>query len=161
MRVFQSSFKKNGYFINLHFNYYLLSWSPPETPYSIPSSCLCGAPTHPPIPASLPSHSSTMGHQAFTGPSASSLIDSQQGHVLLHIQQAPWAPPCVLLGWWFRPWELWLVDIVVLPMELQTPSVPSVLSLIPPLGTLWSVQWLAVSIPSLKTGPSFKSMDHH
>jgi hypothetical protein len=25
----------------------------------------------------------------------------------------PWAPPCVLLGWWFRPWELWLVDIVL------------------------------------------------
>jgi hypothetical protein len=32
-------------------------------------------------------------------------------------------PPCVLFGWWFRPWELWgiwLVDIVVLPMVLPT-----------------------------------------
>ena len=19
----------------------------------------------------------------------------------------PWVPPCVLLGWWFSPWELW------------------------------------------------------
>jgi hypothetical protein len=32
----------------------------------------------------------------------------------------PQAPPCVLLGWWFSPWEIWvgvwLVDIVVLPM---------------------------------------------
>ena len=40
--------------------------------------------------------------------------------------------------------ELWLVDLVVLPMELQTPSAPSVHS--PPLGTPWSVQWMAASI---------------
>ena len=39
-----------------------------------------------------------------------------------------------------------MVDIVVLPMGLQTPSAPSVLSLTPPLGTLCSVQWLAESI---------------
>jgi hypothetical protein len=42
--------------------------------------------------------------------------------------------------------DLWLVDIIVLPMGLQTPSVPSVIFLIPQLGTLCSVQWLAVSI---------------
>jgi hypothetical protein len=41
---------------------------------------------------------------------------------------------------------VWLVDVVVLPMGLQTPSAPSVLSLTPPLGTLCSVQWLAASI---------------
>ena len=44
----------------------------------------------------------------------------------------------VLLGWWCSLWKLWgvwLVDIVVLPMRLQTPSTPSVLSLTPPLGT--------------------------
>jgi hypothetical protein len=41
---------------------------------------------------------------------------------------------------------VWLVDIVVLPMELQTPSAPSVLSLNPPLGMPCSVQWLAASI---------------
>jgi hypothetical protein len=41
----------------------------------------------------------------------------------------------------------WLFDIVVCPMRLQTPSSPSVLYLIPPLGTQFSVQWLAVSIP--------------
>jgi hypothetical protein len=40
---------------------------------------------------------------------------------------------------------VWLVDIVVLPMRLQTPSTLSVLSLTPLLGTLHSVQWLAVS----------------
>ena len=38
-------------------------------------------------------------------------------------------PPCILLGWWFSFWELWgsgvwLVDIIVFPMELQTPSAP-------------------------------------
>jgi hypothetical protein len=39
-----------------------------------------------------------------------------------------------------------LVHIVVSPMGLQTPSAPWVLSLSPPLGTLCSVQWMAVSI---------------
>ena len=40
--------------------------------------------------------------------------------------------PYVFCSWWFSPWELWmvcLVDIVVLPMVLQTTSAPSVLSL--------------------------------
>ena len=41
---------------------------------------------------------------------------------------------------------LWLVDIVVLPVGLQTPSAPSVLSLTPPLGSPYSVQWLHASI---------------
>jgi len=55
----------------------------------------------------------------------------------------------VLIGWLFSAWELWsvwLVDIVVLPTGLQTPSVPSGLSLIPPLESPYSVQWLAASI---------------
>jgi hypothetical protein len=39
-----------------------------------------------------------------------------------------------------------LVDIVVLPVGLQTPSAPSVLSLTPLSGILCSVQWLAASI---------------
>jgi hypothetical protein len=41
---------------------------------------------------------------------------------------------------------VWLIDIVVLPMELQTPSAPSVLSVAPSLGTLCSFQWLTGSI---------------
>ena len=41
---------------------------------------------------------------------------------------------------------VWLVDIVVLPVGLQTHSAPWVLSLAPSLGTLCSVQWLAESI---------------
>ena len=39
-----------------------------------------------------------------------------------------------------------MVDIVVLPIGLQTTSVLSVLSLTPPLETPFSVQWLAASI---------------
>jgi hypothetical protein len=41
---------------------------------------------------------------------------------------------------------VWLVDIVVPLMGLQTPSAPSVLSLTHPLGTPCSVKWLAESI---------------
>ena len=40
----------------------------------------------------------------------------------------------------------WFVHIVVPPIGLQTPSDPWVLSLVPPLGTPCSVQWLAESI---------------
>jgi hypothetical protein len=40
----------------------------------------------------------------------------------------------------------WLVHVVVPPMGLQTPSAPWVLSLVPPLGTLCSVQRLAESL---------------
>ena len=56
--------------------------------------------------------------------------------------------PGVLIGWWFSPWELWvwLVDIVVLPMRLQTPSAPIVLALTSPLGSPCSVQCLPVYI---------------
>jgi hypothetical protein len=46
---------------------------------------------------------------------------------------------------WVRE-GVWLVDIVVFPIGLQTPSNPSVLSLIPLLRTPCSVQWLVVSI---------------
>jgi hypothetical protein len=71
--------------------------------------------------------------------------DARQCHPLLHMLHIR---PCVLFARWFSPWELWgvwLADIV-LPMGLQTPSAPSVLSLTPPSGTLCSVQWLAASI---------------
>lgn len=48
-----------------------------------------------------------------------------------------------------NPWEswgLWLINIVVLPMRLQTTSAPSVLSLTPTLRYPCSVLWLAASI---------------
>ena len=47
------------------------------------------------------------------------------------------------------PGELWgigLIYSVILPMGLQNPSAPLILSLTSPLGALCSVQWLAVSI---------------
>jgi hypothetical protein len=65
------------------------------------------------------------------------------------MQLKPWVSTCVLFGWWFNPWEFWVywfVHIVVPPIWLQTPSDPWVLSLVPPLGTPCSVQWLAESI---------------
>jgi hypothetical protein len=58
-------------------------------------------------------------------------------------------PPYVFFDWWFslkELWGYWLVHAVVPPMGLQTPSAPWVLSLAPSLGTLCSVQWMAVSI---------------
>ena len=60
-----------------------------------------------------------------------------------------WVPQCVLLGWWFSPWELWgiwLVDIVVLPMGLQTPSALSVIPLALALVFLCLIQSLAACI---------------
>jgi hypothetical protein len=39
-----------------------------------------------------------------------------------------------------------LVHIVVPPIGLQTPSAPWVLSLAPSLGTLCSIQWMAMGI---------------
>ena len=54
----------------------------------------------------------------------------------------------VYTGWWFSPWELWVVQLVniVLPMRLQFPSYPSVLPLAFPLWSPGSVRWLDVSI---------------
>ena len=119
--------------------------SPPEVPYPLPPS-----PAHQPIH----SHFLTLafpytGHRTFTGPRDSPPIDDWPGHLLLHMQLEPWVPPCVFFDWWFSPWELWgywLVHIVVPPMRLQTPSAPWIFSLVPSLGTLCSIQWIAVSI---------------
>jgi len=90
-----------------------------------------------------------LGHRASTGPRAF----LHWCHSLVHIQLEPWVPPCVLFGLWFSPCELWvvqLVDIVVLPIELQSPSAPSVLSLALPLGS-WTQSdgWLWVSESAL------------
>jgi hypothetical protein len=90
------------------------------------------------------SHPLLLEHSAFTGQRASSSTDAQEGHPLLHVWLEPWTPPCVLLGWWLRPWEHWFIDII-LTMGLKPIQAPSVLSLIAPLGTQCSVQWLAAS----------------
>jgi hypothetical protein len=84
---------------------------------------------YPPSHSHLPTlNSPTLGHLSTQGPRTSPPFDAWQGHPLLHMQ----LDPCVLLCWWLSPWEFWwvcLVDIVVLPMGLQTPSTPSVFSL--------------------------------
>jgi hypothetical protein len=88
-------------------------------------------------------------HRTFTGPRASSSTDDRLGHPLLHMQPETWVPTCVFFGWQFSPRELygyWLVHSFVPPMRLQTLSAPWVLSLAHSLGTLFSVQWVAVSI---------------
>ena len=55
----------------------------------------------------------------------------------------------VFFDWWFSPWELWgywLVHIVVLLWGCKPLQLLGIFSLTPPLGTLCSVQWMAVSI---------------
>ena len=114
------------------------SWKPP-IPSPLPLLLWGCFNTHLPTPTSLPSIPLQWGiYQAFIGRRTSPSIDAWHGHPLLHTQ----LESCVLLGWWLCPWVLWrvwLVDIVVLPMGLQTPSTLSVLSLTPPLGTPCSV----------------------
>jgi hypothetical protein len=86
------------------------SWKP-FIPYPCFYEVVSPPPTH-----SLLSHSPTLGLRDFTGPRASSPIDAQRGHPLLHMQLEPWVLPCILFGWRFSPWELWvywLVHIVV------------------------------------------------
>ena len=84
-------------------------------------------PTHP-LPLS-PWHSSTLGHWAFIGPRASPFTDAQQGPILCYI--CDWS--CGLLyvyslvgGLVPRSSEwIWLIDILVTPMRLQTRSCPN------------------------------------
>ena len=46
----------------------------------------------------------------------------------------------------YELWGVWLVDSVVLPMGVQTPSAPSGLPLTPPLVSEHTVGWLAACI---------------
>jgi hypothetical protein len=62
-------------------------------------------------------------HWCLTRPSSATYVANV--NLLLHMWLEPWVPPCVLFGWWFSPWELWrvwLVNVVFLPMGLQTSS---------------------------------------
>ena len=149
----------------LHFKCYLLSWFPLHIapfPFPLPLLLWRCSPSHPPTPNSPHWHSPTLGHPAFTGPRAFLLIDVRKCHILLHMRLEPWVPPRILFGWWFSPWELWVVQLVdiVLPIGLQFPSAPSVLPLALPLVSPGSVQWLAVSASVLVRcwqGPSGNS----
>jgi hypothetical protein len=80
---------------------------PISPPKAIPPPPASEGVSHPPLPPCLP----ILLQWGIK-------LSWDQGHPLIYN----------ILGWWFRPWELWLVDIVVLPMGLQTPLAPSVLS---------------------------------
>jgi hypothetical protein len=119
------------YFLYLHFKCYPLSWFPLRK-FGIPSPFLLL--TNPPTPVSWSCQFPILGHRIFTGPRTSPPTDVWPGHPLLDMQLEPCVPWCVFFGWWFSPRELcgyWLVHIVVLPMGLQSPSAPWVLSLAP------------------------------
>jgi hypothetical protein len=86
------------------------------------------SPSHPSTPTSPPLHSLTLGNWAFTGPRASSPTDAPQG-ASKYADGAMGPSMCTL---WLVILSLgvqggWSVDIVVLPMGLQTPSAPSAL----------------------------------
>ena len=92
--------------IHLHFKCYpICLFLPSQTP-RIPSTLLLWecSPTHSYTPASLsliPQHWNI--YQTFIEPRTFAPIDAWQGHPLLYTQ----LEPCVLLGWWLSPWELW------------------------------------------------------
>ena len=68
------------------------------------------------------------GFGAFPSCYNSESSDGRLGHLLIHMQLESRAPGYCL------------VHIVVPPIGLQFPLVPWVLSLVPPLGALWSIQ---------------------
>ena len=100
---------------------------------------------HSSTPASQ--HTPMLVHQTATGPRTSPSL-MWDNAILCYMFLEPWIPRCILVGWWFNLWELWvfrLVDIVF-PMGCQSPSAPSVLPQVLPLWSTDSVWWLAVSI---------------
>jgi hypothetical protein len=106
------------YFLHLQFTCY------PESPLYPPPALL----PNPPTPASWPWHSPVLGHIIFARLRVSPPNEGRLGHLLLHMQLET------------QLWEYWLVNIVVPPMGLETPSAPWVLSLAPPLGATCSTQ---------------------
>jgi hypothetical protein len=70
----------------------------------------------------------------------------REGYKDIKVGSSSGLPPCILFGWWFSPWELWVIFDIALPMGLQSPLAPSVLTLALPLGSPGSVPWLGVSI---------------
>jgi hypothetical protein len=85
------------YFLHLCFKCYPVSWFPHPHPRKLPISSPLPLLTNPLTPTFLSWHFPTLGHQAFTGPRASSSIDVQQGHPLLHMQLEPWVPPWLVV----------------------------------------------------------------
>ena len=118
------------FFLNLlriFLNY--ISNAIPKVPHILPPL------PYPPTPTSWPWRSPVLGHITFEDQWTSLSTDGQLGHLLIHMMLETRA-----LGGY------WLVHIFVPPIGLQIPLAPWVLSLAPPLGALWSIQQLTVSI---------------
>jgi hypothetical protein len=95
--------------------------------------------TQPPIHALLPHCSSIPLSWSIKPPQdqVPSLPLKSDKAILSYIYVSePWVPPCTLLGWCFSLWEHWVVRPadIVLPMGLQSPSAPPVLTPAPPPG---------------------------
>jgi hypothetical protein len=123
-----------GYFIYLHLKCY------PPSQFFLHNSHISSSPClYEGAPPPTPTHS-CLSTPVFPSPGSSSLHRTN-GLLSQWCQMRPssatypagaMGTPCVLFGWWFSSWELWrvwLVDIVVLPMRLQTPSASIFLAL--------------------------------
>ena len=147
------SFKKTEFFFGIFFIYIsnvipfpgLPSRNPLSNP---PSPCL--STTHPPTPTFPPWHSPTLGHRLPSGPRALPPTYVQQRHPLPHMQLETWVPPCVyaLVGDPVPRSSRGSGRLILLlpPWGCKSPQLLQFLLSTPPLGTLHSVQWLAVSI---------------
>jgi hypothetical protein len=130
------------YWLFYLFTFHILSPSPVSPlqapcPFS-PSSCFYeGVPPHSPLTHCLttlafPYSGSSSLHRTKSLPSHW----CQTSHRQLPIHLEPWVPNVYsLVGGLVpgNPWGVWLVDSVVLPIGLRTPSVLSVLPITPPL----------------------------
>jgi hypothetical protein len=106
-----------------HFLVTPLSHPIPHLPSHLPFACMRVFPIHP--QSSTPSlhHPPTLGHQTSPGIRASHPVAIEQGHLLLHMYLDPKITVGILLGWWSRLWENWVVrPAYVLPMGLQSLS---------------------------------------
>jgi len=131
----------------LHFKCY--PFPPSHTPSTLPLLLWGCSPSHLPTPTSMPCITLYSGneHSQDQGIFLLLLLDNSilcyicdWSHGSLHVYSLVGG---LVLG---SSSGIWLVDIVVLTMGLQTPSAPSVFSLTPPLGSPCSIQWLAASI---------------
>ena len=89
----------------------------------------------------------TASMRVFHHPPTHSLLPALDSLILGHLAAGAICTP-LLMAQSLGVLGVWLFDIVVLPMGLQTPSTTSVPPLTPLLGTLSlsSVQWLAANI---------------
>jgi hypothetical protein len=119
--------------------------SPPQTPYHLPPPASMRVLPHPPT---LPQHPSIPLPWVIEPPQDWGVMLDKA--ILCYISSWSHRCPHVYSLVQFSSWELWrgvwLVDIVVALMGLQTPSAPSGLALTSPLRSPYSFQCLAAWI---------------